>query len=217
MRSHVLAGSIVVLACATLLSRAPVRADEGGDALLKQVRAAEKSAKTLAADYTLETVFGKMKTAEAGAVILKKPLSVRMVQKGVAKSGLYSDGKHYVITSMGRQFAHGDATVKSVEGQPAPILLFFGPGSSIDSMLSGVKSVRKVGVETVDGVKCDVLEVTIKELDVSVRLAANPEHIVVRSEVKTKPDGETLSVQTCTLTHVKLNGEIPDAAFALPK
>ena len=204
-------------ACAVLGICLAVHADEKGDELRKQVRTAEKTAKTLSADYSVETVFGKTKTSEGGTVSLKKPLMVKMVQKGAAKSGLYSDGKHYVITAQGRQFAHGDASLKSLEGQPAPIMLFFGPGANADAMLAGAKSVRLVGAEVIDGVKCDVFELLIKELDMTVRLTANPDHLIVRSIVTMKPDGETLSVQTCTLKNVKVNGEIPDATFGLPK
>jgi len=208
----------VMLSCVACLLGSGVagRTDEKGDALRTQIRTAEKSAKTLSADYSVEIVTGKTKTSETGTLSMKKPLMVKMEQKGAAKGGLYSDGKHYSITAMGKQLAHGDANLASLEGQPAPVLLFFGPGSNIDTMLQGAKTLRNAGTEMVAGVKCDILELTIKELDMSVRLAANPEHIVIRSEVKMKPDGETLTIQTCTLKNLKVNGDLPDASFALP-
>lgn len=194
----------------------PARGDVNGETLLKQIRVAERSANTLSATYTVDKLYSGDKNQERGSVSMKKPLMMRLQVADAQHEILVSDGKHYKVVADGKVAYGGDATIHTLDLGNPTIILFYGAGTSSDIVLSTSDSVRYVGTELIGGVKCEVVELAFsKPSPFTIRVSANPSHIVVRwRQVTVGPSHIGL---ICTFNNLKVNKDLPSSLFALPK
>ena len=192
----------IVLGTATVVIGGLARADAKGERLLKQIREAERSAKTLSATYTIDKLYGGEKSQEHGTVSMKKPRMMRLQIADAYKTLLVSDGKRFKLMGNGEVVNEGDTTLQNLDISSGALILFYGAGTSADMVLSAAELVQYAGTRVIDGIKCEVLNVTIgKPVPGNIRVYANASHIIIRYQ---QMIGRPVQIgSTCTFKNSK--------------
>ncbi|HLK56390.1 MAG TPA: DUF2092 domain-containing protein [Chthonomonadaceae bacterium] len=209
-----------------LLGASPGRADEKGDALLKEVEKATKAAKTLTAEVSFtETMSGQgQKISATGKVRLMRPNYAYIALDSPVDQVLASDGKtSYTLMSKQNQYLKNQVDAQGHGlGFLPPMTMFFDTKGGITSLFGGDASAlspKYVGKETVEGKEYEVLRVTQENPQhVETKLYVGQNKLVTRIHMEVKLGNETAQIEVA-LKNVKTDTAMKaaDFAFQLPK
>lgn len=212
----------VILAVAALLSGSPVRADEKAQALIKEVAAATKAAKTLSADITMSQSFNGQSMKATGAIKLRKPNKALIKLGAPFSQTVASDGRD-VITFMetANQYMKEKADPKGANIQVMfafPAAAFFtADGNSLGIRYLKTANATYAGTEKRGDIEYRVLQVIEGEKNV-FRLYVAPNKLITGASIEIKQADGSAKLDAF-LSKVKINEEISESAFvfALPK
>jgi outer membrane lipoprotein-sorting protein len=204
------------LALALLLAAPPgARADDKGDAVLRQAFATLHAARTYSADFSSASKMGDQAgPALKGKMRAMKPNYLQLVLEGTRSTTIVSDGTSLFSYTGGTPYFFKQAV------PPKPTEL---PGSwegEIDSFFGGAANVAKVettyvGAEMVGGVPCAIVKAQMHEPDRTATYAVGKaDHLIHRMMLNQPgPNGATLTM-TNTLSNIRLNVSLTAAEFA---
>ena len=211
------------VALLAILGTNRVRADEKGDALLKEVEQAAQATQTLTADMSLsETVKksdGKDHVKMAATIKLKKPNLARIeFTGGYAKvRTIASDGKNVYRLMPNNQYQKSavDPQGKAIDALWAvPVNMFFG-GEATWFFGGGSKpETSYMGKQTVDGVEYEVVQLKGKgQVAYTMNLFIAPSKLATRMDVDFTLGAQTFKMDAI-LKNVKTNVVLSDTTFA---
>ena len=210
-------GAAVLLALGVL----PARADEKGEALLKEVEKANKAAKTLTADLTMsynaKDAEGKGQAMKlAAAVKLKKPNLARIeFSEGQFARVIASDGKNLYTLMPNNQYQKNaaDAQGRNISALWATQISMFFSGQFTG--FGGDKPTPMyVGRQTVDGTDYEVVQTSsAKPFIYTAKLYIAPSKLVTRMEMQITQDKQKIAYDA-VLKNVKVDATLSDSVFA---
>jgi outer membrane lipoprotein-sorting protein len=216
IRAVGLAGCTALALCAA----GPLRADDGADALLKQVDAATAAAQTLSADVNLEMKAGSQTMTGTGKAQLKKPnyalvtLALITPDKPLNMT-IASDGTNlYNVGGMQVRKTAADASGKNIDATIAvPLTMFFDP-QNLGITKRGSTAATLLPQQTIGGKTYDVVQFSgTSPARFTMKLFVGPEKLVTRMAMQIQ-QGPQWAHYTATLDNVKIGEPIADAAFA---
>lgn len=195
----------------------PARADEKGDALLKEVAAQTKATEMLTADIEMSAKTGERTVAQTGKLTLQRPNLVRMELAPAGQvPSFYSDGTNvWVLMDGGKQYQKMDANPEG-KNLPvlwgAPIAYFFDQKPM--SFNEAPAATKYLGVEKVGDTSYEVVEMVSSEKDApTIKLYVGPDKRLHRSVVSIKR-GDRESVYSATLKNIKVGAAQDVKTFA---
>jgi outer membrane lipoprotein-sorting protein len=222
-RRWLLGGALLIGLCA-----GGARADDKGNALVKEVVAAGKAVKSLTAEVSFKETYQGKTMDMTGKVRLMKP-NFAYVEMGTPFGQIMaSDGKNF-YTVMTAQNQYLPTQPASALGPAlsflAPVGMFFDPGIALTpatSKASGASPASSpiyAGKETVEGKEYDVLQVTQDQPQHTVtKFYVGADKLVLRTQMEMTVNKETITM-IIALNNVKkdLPATASDFAYKLPK
>lgn len=197
-------GAMLLTAIITAL---PARADEKGQAVLREAFKTLQDAKTLTADLSVSVANAPGPTPQSlkGKVTLMKPNYLRVELEGPEGQSFFADGKnYYMYSTAAKRYVRQSLSPNPTEFQG----LWEG---EIDAFFGGVKSAEKVtatyvGTEKIGDVECDVVKVEMKDPDrTAVYAIGKTDRLIRRAALSFPVPNREPVKQTNTLTNIKLN------------
>ena len=217
----IVVAAITLTAC---IGSAPLRADQKAESILKETKIAFKNAKTLSASYRSSVKQNGQTANSSGTLQLKKPGMGVLRFAGPDKIIIAANGKTVYQTLPGNQYvkmSEAQGGLQSFAARGLPIALFFGvmKSSLVDLSLPTLHPTY-VGAKTIDGVKCDVVQIVGKTpFSYALKLFIRSDnHLMSRMEINAESKGKKL-FQSQDFLNYKLNAPIANGSFAisLPK
>lgn len=214
-----------VLAFTTAYGKAPAPPPPTLDAVLAQMDTASASFKNARADFKQDYYERIVKdtTTESGSVYFER--SPSGTQMGAVEFDPASKKKLKVYDYKGgvlRLYDPGQDQIRlikptSSQGQIETFLTLGFGGSGKD--LAKAWSINLAGEETIDGVKCEKLELVSKDSGVrnsfsKVTIWVDPTRAVSLKQVFETPSHD---IRTSTYSHIKVNGSIDRGTFEIKK
>lgn len=217
----IVVAAITLTAC---MGQAPLRADQKAESILRETKIAFKNAQTLSASYRSFMKQNGQTANSSGTLQLKKPGMGALRFSGPDKIIIAANGKTVYQTFPGNQYvkmSEAQGGLQSFAAKGLPIALFFGVMKSaiVDLSLPNLQSTY-VGAKTIDGVKCDVVQIVGKTpFNYVLKLFIRSDNrLMSRTEINAESNGTKL-FQSQDFLNYKLNAPIANGSFAmsLPK
>lgn len=210
------AGSLTLLA----LLAPPARADEKGEALLREVTGATKKVKSLSADLKIAYRFGKNNSKMTGALAVQRPNLARIDVSGQpVEQMVVSNGKTlYLVMKGQKQYMKQPADPNGANIQGASLIasLFFTP--QLETILAGLAGTTTVsptlkGTLQREGVRYQRLEVTGNAGKNRLTLYISPKKLVQGILFEQKNGDESMQMEEF-LSNLKVGTKLPARLFA---
>lgn len=203
---------VLSLSMALPLLPALSRADEKGDALLKEVVKATKALKSLTAEVTTTQTFQGRKMNATLKMQLKRPNLYYAEMSGFMGSQIFaSAGKDaYIYMADQKQYMKMKASPNGAQGINSLLgMAFYDPTLK----MFGDKERKHAGTETINGKTYEILEIKPDE-SVTLRLYVSPDKLMTRLKYAGKAGNNQNFEMAETFSTYKANAVIPDKVFA---
>lgn len=192
----------------------PIRADQQGEAVLRQAVSTLYSLKSYQAEIHTVLRMGTRAPYDdrIGLIQLRKPNLLKAQLAGSPPVTLLSDGKTYHM-AFGPEY-------RSMAVSPNPDSFGGLWGLEVDAFFGGEKSLYRtwktsvLRTETVDGALCDVIRIQKNEIDSQELAIGRSDHLIRRAVSIDSSHGAEDNTAANTLTKIVANPAIQTAVFA---